>query len=294
MRIKETLPSTQFMLIAGSIIASGAFIYGAYAFTHPTSAPSSVAVGTNTDSNTDWKQSLENIQAQNPLNRAPKAPDENNVENLLRGAESSNLTDTVARTLFVNLSNAAAQGLGADIPTQDALIADATQKIEQERGAPVYTTADLTLVADSSSAMHTYGNSVMALILAHPTATMRQTYSILTVGVEGGDSSKLSGLKAVGDEYASLAKELAALPTPRTLAPLHLSIVNNLSRMAKSYPDMQKMVSDPLRGMAALQIYQSLADETSRVFTSIATTFSKNGILFNKDEPGVTWNSLVP
>ncbi|MES2006570.1 MAG: hypothetical protein V4436_00510 [Patescibacteria group bacterium] len=293
MRIKKILPSTQFMLLAGSIAASGALICGAYTVTHYKPTPSTVAVSTDTQ-NADWKQALEDIQAQSPLNRAPQAPSADTVDKFLRAAESSNLTDTVARTLFINLSSATAQGLGSDIPTQDALVAEATQKIEQERGAPAYTTANLNLVTDSPLAMRTYGNRVMAAILAHPSATMRQTYSILTLGVESGDSSKLVGLKNVGNEYTAIAEELVTLPTPKTLAPLHLSVVNNLSRMGQSYPDMQKIVSDPLRGMAALQIYQSLADETSRVFTSIATTFSKNGILFNKDEPGVTWNSLVP
>jgi hypothetical protein len=294
MYIKDILPSTQFTLVVGSILLAGGLIYAADFITTPISTPATIAVGSQTNTTPDWARALEEIQAQSPLNRAPQAPSDADVQKFLDAATSANLTDTVARTLFINLSSAAAQGLGADIPTQDSLIADAAAKIEQERGAPDYTTTDLTLVTDSPATLRSYGNRVMSTILAHPSATMRQTYTILSTGAETQNASKLSGLRAVGAEYAALARELAALPTPKTLAPLHLSAVNNLSRMAKTFPDMEKMISDPLRGMGGLQVYQSLADETSRVFTSIATIFSKNGILFNKDEPGVTWNSLVP
>lgn len=292
MSITDMLPSSRFSTIAGSIFLAGILIYGAYVITHPSQTPASVAVSQST--NPDWKKALEDIQSQSPLNQLPPAPSESSVNTLLDAATSDNVTDTVARTLLINLSNAKAQGLGSDIPTQDELIADAAAKISQERGVAVYAQTDLTLIPDSKPILRSYGNSVMLILQNHPKANMTRTLYLISTAGETGDASTLNELGSIGAEYKALAKDLAALPVPQTLSPLHLSVINDFARMGATFSDMQTILTDPLRGLGGLQLYQSLSGETSRVFTSIATIFSKNGILFNKDEPGVTWNSLVP
>ncbi len=294
MRIKDILPSGKFIGTVSSIAIAGALIFAANVVTRPNADSTSVESASATSQSADWKKTLEEIQAQSPSNRVPQTPRGDAVNTLLNAATSDNITDTVAKTLFIKLSAAKAQGLGGDIPTQDTLIADAVSKINQERGAPEYAATNLTLIPESKQALREYGNGVMEIILAHPGATVQETLSVLTVGTENKSPSKLKELLPIGLEYEAIARELAGLPVPNTLAPLHLQIVNNLIRMGNTFPDMAKMVSDPLRGLGSFQIYQSLADESKRVLTSIATTFSKNGILFNKDEPGVTWNSLVP
>jgi len=294
MAIKDILPSTQFSLILGSILLSGGLIYAAHAIHNPSTKPATVAVSNKTNTTPDWTKALEEIQSQSPLNRLPQAPDEQNVQRLLDAATSDNVTNTVARTLLINLSNAKAQGLGNDIPTQDSLIADAAAKINQERGTPIYSAADLTLIPESKAVLHAYGNSVMLILQNHPKANMNRSLYLVSKAAETGSESGLGELSSIGAEYKTLAKDLAALPVPQTLSPLHLSIVNNFARMGSAHADMEEIITDPLRGLGGLQLYQSLSEETGRVFTSIATILSKNGILFSKDEPGVTWNSLVP
>jgi hypothetical protein len=56
---------------------------------------------------------------------------------------------------------------------------------------------------------------------------------------------------------------------------------------------MGALISDPLRGVAAIQRYTSAMNEAGRVLTSIAQTLNKDGILFTKDEPGSTWNAFL-
>lgn len=290
MRLRDILPSTQFMVITGSVLLSAGLVYAADLVTRRSPANSEVAVATTPPANPNWAQALEDIQAQSPLNRLPKAPSEASVNTLLDAATSNNVTDTVARSLFIKISNAKAQGLGTDIPTQDSLIADAASQITKDRGAPAYTDKDLIVVADTKDSEHAYGNAFIIIIKAHPGADLQKTLVTIGLGVDNKDSSKLKALEAIGTEYAALARDLAELPVPATLAPFHLSVVNNLSRMATTYPDMETMVSDPLRGLGGLQLYRSLSDETGRVFTSIGSTLAKNGILFNKDDPGAAWS----
>jgi hypothetical protein len=48
-----------------------------------------------------------------------------------------------------------------------------------------------------------------------------------------------------------------------------------------------------LRGLAGLKLFQSLTEETGRLFINIAQAFNKNGILFTEGEPGKAWALLI-
>lgn len=133
----------------------------------------------------------------------------------------------------------------------------------------------------------------MQVLLNHPTASARNTLIAIGQATDNNDPSYLASFKDMGKEYKAISSDLAKITVPQTLAPVHLQIVNNYSQIADTYPSMQAVIDDPLRGLAALQLYQSLTQETARLLTSIAEQFSKNGILFNKDEPGNTWSLLV-
>ena len=296
MRIQDLLPSTQFALTLGSILASGGVIVAAYFLTHPQpSAPESLAVdSTAVQQNTDWKSQLDAIQAQSPANRAPQAPSADKVDALLSAATSDNLTDTVARTLLVNLSNAKAQGLGDDIPTQDQLISQAAAQISQKPAKIVYTNANLTLAANTPAALSTYGNAFMAAIEAHPKASHDAVVYAVATATDNGDPKRLAPLTAIGADYSALAKDLVGVPVPSTLAPLHLKVVNDLERVAETMPDLKVLYDDPLRALASLQFFEALNQEMLRLFINIAQEFSQNGILFNKDDPGQAWSALVP
>src|SRR3989344_8416117 len=115
------LPSSQFLTTVVSIVAAGGLILGAQYLTQPKNTAAELATAPEAVATDDWKASLAEVQATAP--GLPEAPSENSVSTLLNAAKSSNITDTVARSLFINLSDASAQGLGSDIPTQDKLIA---------------------------------------------------------------------------------------------------------------------------------------------------------------------------
>jgi len=296
MRLTEILPSIRFTTIVGSIALAALLVWGAYTLTHPAAAPASSLAADSSLQTTDadWKAQLDAIQAQNPNNKAPQAPDSGTVSTLLSAATSDNLTDTVARTLLVNLSAAKAQGLGDDIPTQDQLISQAASQISARAQKVVYVNADLSLSANSKDAQTAYGNAFMKAVSIHPTASYAQAIYALGTSTDNGDPKRLTSLSSIGAEYAGLARDLSDVAVPPTLAPIHLKIVNNFERMAEMFPDMGKIYSDPLRGLAAFQLYDALNQETLRLFINIAQEFSQNGILFSKDDPGAAWSTLVP
>ncbi len=294
MGIRDILPSRRFVLVVGAIALSGGLVVAARFITNPpeTHKAEIASVG-NQASSEDWQKTLKDIQDRSPLNKAPQGPTTDKVQELLIAATSDNLTDTVARTLFVNLSAAKAQGLGNDIPTQDSLIADAVQKINNTKPASRYNEASLLVVENNKDTMRAYGNAFMQTIARHPEANFGRAIYTIATSTDNADPARLAPLKDIGEGYGALADDLAELEVPKSLAPFHLKIINNFALIATSFPDIEKLYTDPLRALAAYQRYDALNNETYRLFINIAQNLSQNGILFTKDDPGSAWSSLA-
>lgn len=292
MSLRPYLPSPKFVVMVGSLALSAALVMGAQYVTRPKIAQLAPSTAGTNASAGDWQQALRDIEAQSGV-EAPQAPDPDTVNLLLKEAHSDNLTTEVGRSLLINLSSASSQGLGQDMPTQDQLIAQAAAQINALATSTAYTAADLTIVPQSDAALRAYGNAVMAALIAHPKASAQNTY--LAVG-QAGDTQKedtLAALAPIAAGYRAISQALLKTPVPQTLAPLHLQLLNDYAAMADAYPDMATIVSDPLRGLAAVQRYSSLIDEAKRVFTNIAQALNKDGILFTKDEPGSNWSAFL-
>ncbi|HVU80159.1 MAG TPA: hypothetical protein VHD37_02225 [Candidatus Paceibacterota bacterium] len=288
------LPSTQFLVIVGSIALSGGLVLAAQWYTNAPHTPSSLASGAPSPqaSNGDWQQTLSAIQQESgttPL--TPPSPE--TVNTLLGAAKTPNLTTTIGRSLLINVSAAKSQGLGSDMPTQDQLVETARQQIESAHKANQYASGDLTLAAQTSDASRAYGNAVMSMLQAHPRANYQDTIVAVGRATDSGSAAELAPLSGIEQEYRALTQALLATPVPPNLAPLHLKIVNDLALMTSSFDDMQAVLDDPLRGIAGLSIFDTTTGELGRLFISVGQSFAQNGILFSKDEPGSAWSALA-
>lgn len=289
MGVASYLPSPQFSLVLSSVVIAGGLIWAADAYTSPATAPTVAPVQTSsaiTSQGLDWKAALAAIQGENVL---PEPPSEASVATLLAASETPNVTATLGRTVLVTLGEAKAQGLGSDIPTQERIVAEALAKVESSQKLNLYVAGDLTTAQDTPELVTAYGNGVATILTRHPEASYEAV--LLAIGdIEGGGETKLAQTAAA---YKTAARELSAMVVPQTLAPLHLQVVNNLARIGAACEDLTDVLSDPVKGLVALQNFQSLSEETGRLFINIAQAFDKNGILFSENEPGAAWNLLV-
>ena len=290
MRERSYLPSAQFMVIVGSLFLAGATVTAAQYYVSSKNASATLAASSPQAGEQDWEGSLASIQAQSGIN-LPDAPDPNAVQSLLEQAQSDNLTDSIGRSLLVRITTAGVQGLGDDIPTQDQIISAASQQINASSKTPV--PAPILQVETNSDTLRTFGNGAMTALTRHPKASFNETLGILAKSTDTRDPKPLADLVAIGREYKALADDLASVPTPKTLAPLYQRAVSNMVTISLLYEDLGAVVSDPVRGLAALQQYQQLVTETSGVFTNMAQTLKNGGILFSKDEPGSAWEIFL-
>ena len=294
-RIKKYLPSTQFIYMFSALALSALLVLGADFVTKPKTHASVVAEagGSAPQQDPNWEATLYDIQAQQGVGSLPPAPDQNTVNALLQSAQSENITDSVGRSLLVNITNAKGQGLGDDIPTQTQLVNQAAALLKKDT-KPTYATSDLHIVPDSTSTTHAYANALM-LTLAKNAADNKVYTTLYAVGYAADHQSDVEWkkLNTVEKSYRALVLALVKMPVPQTMAPFHLGVVNDFAQMADTYPDIESLITDPLRGLAALQRYRTLGDETDRLFINIAQSIQKSGILFGGNEPGRVWSGLV-
>jgi hypothetical protein len=292
MSVRSYLPSKQFSLLVFSLFASVGLVYAAQYVTKPKQmATLQTADQVAAAQDADWQATLDAIQAQSGVS-LPTQPDADTLNGMRQAAQSANMTDTVARSLLVNLTNAKSQGLGDDAPTQDQLISQAVSQMKQAPTNP-YTQSDLTVVADTKSTEHAYGNALATVFANNKGDEYDQTLTILDNATSQSDASQLQKLQPIAAQYAALTKAILEIPVPQTLVPFQLQLVNNFKAITDSYSAMAVVITDPLQGLTAMQTYQSLTQQTSKVFTNIAQAFNKDGILFTSGEPGASWAVLL-
>lgn len=292
MPLGNYLPSAQFVLIVSSITLAGGLVLTADYLTSTPQANDNVVTSDSPKDieAMDWQKALAEIQGEKTL---AEPIDPAVFATLKSQATAPTLTGTVGRSLLLNLSEAKSQGLGSDFPTQERLVAQATAQADITRGNPVYTSADLLTVPETEGSLRTYGNALMTALTAYPKTSRDQTILVVGEAVDTGKSSPLSKLTPIEAEFRALTADVLSIPVPTTLVPLHLQIVNNFARITSLYADLKVALTDPMRGIGALNLYNLLVDETGRLLTSLARMFNENGILFASDEPGTHWSLLI-
>ncbi len=296
MKIGRYAPSPQFTGVAVALLLSAGLVYAAERYTRPMASTATIAseqTAAPSDA-TSWQAALYASQAAN-ASSSLSAPSPSVVSQFLAAAQSPNLTDTVARSMLINLSSAKSQGLGDDIPTQNQIISVATaQMASAQKSVTAYSYTDLLIVPANPTALRTYGNAVMRALSAHPEASEQATLLAIDEIVEGGNKSKVSALATIGVAYEAIAADLLKIPVPQTFAPLQLQAINDFLAISSTYENMEAVSSDSVRGLSGIQAYENLMDQNAIVFTNMAQELQKDGILFTKDEPGTAWSVLLP
>jgi hypothetical protein len=292
MPLSSYLPSAQFTLVVFSIALAGGLVLVSDYLASPPKDSGEIVAGENLSGvePMDWQLALQEIQGDSAL---AEPIDPAVFQSLKKNAVASTLTGTVGRSILLNLSEAKSQGLGSDFPTQERLVADAAAQAAITRGTPIYQNSDLILVEETEESLKSYGNALMRALTMYPKTAMSETLLAVGQAVDTGKISALTPLAAIEAEHRALTANIKTLPVPVTLAPIHLQILNNFARITSLYPDLKVSLSDPLRGIGALNLYQSLIGETERLLTSTARIFNENGILFASDEPGNIWGLLL-
>ena len=153
--------------------------------------------------------------------------------------------------------------------------------------AKVFTLQDLTVSNNNSAAaFETYGNAVASVFLQHPIPPSLNELEIFQTAVNSNNPADLAGLAIIRTAYSGIVAGLANLKVPSQAVTLHLALLNDFSQTLNDIEGMQKLFTDPITAVAAIQNYETTDPNVLDDLTAFGPLFTKYGATFSSTEPG--------
>lgn len=243
-------------LVIGALVVSLGIIALAYFYEGAgASAPQGplVRIG---DENSSGNQNLVQLKlGDNPFADWQKVLGESatGYSNAAEGADGAfSTTDAVGRQLFSGFLGLQQEGLLNDPASQDMILRQIIATTEASGTGKRYTGNDLSLVEETPQTLKTY---LHALGGALQKTFMIQESELATFAraVESKNPSDLKQLDAPIGIYTDIVKELRSMPTPKSAASIHVSLLNNFSDLIAVLATMEKLYDDPLGALASVK-----------------------------------------
>jgi hypothetical protein len=217
-----------------------------------------------------WLSSL-SIVPQTPSAKPASTSTSNLIAN-----EATTTTDIVARTLLSNYALLQSSDLSTTtLSDADAgrVAQTAIDKIKLPQ-AVQFTTTDITISNDNSpTALIAYVKTVGSLVQGFASAQTKNDIQVSFVvpGTES-DAKREADVSQNIAHYTKLIHGLLATKTPSSLAPLHLSIVQDYADIQATIQPMSQIFTDQFLGLAALAQYRAKISDLSLLISELAST----------------------
>lgn len=150
-----------------------------------------------------------------------------------------------------------------------------------------YTLKDLTTTQKSDAeTLRRYGNALGEVAFKYRHLSEGKELFIVDSAVKKEDREKLAELAPIIADYDAFVEEYRAVTVPLAAYEVHLALLNLNAEVRDSLVRMSRLFDDPMEGTAGLSAYRNAAEDGGVVIRDLKNFFSKNGVIFNNDEPG--------
>ncbi len=160
--------------------------------------------------------------------------------------------------------------------------------------AKIFTTQDIIVSQDNSSAaFHTYGNALGIVFKKNSVPSGLNELDIVQTAVNSNNPKDLANLAIIKASYSGIVTGLLAISVPSQAASLHLALINDFSRALNSIEGMQKLFTDPVTAIAAIQNYASIASSVYNDLSAFNPLFIKRNVTFTSTEAGAMFTTTT-
>jgi hypothetical protein len=171
--------------------------------------------------------------------------------------ENLSATDQFSRELFATVASLGANG-ALDETTVEQIGEELANKIQNPVQRKVFTLTDLKIISDTSKeALQKYNRDAGA-VLFNKYPLDQRVYDVVKGTLAGEDDLNVSGLSKLDPivkQLREIVKGLVNIPTPVSLATIHLDAINAFEKMFENLNDMKMINDDPLVAMGAINQY---------------------------------------
>jgi hypothetical protein len=226
--------------------------------------------------NPNWQNELSGIGAKAILDQTGEST-----------STQETVTDTVS-TSFMSNYLALKQSGTLDATSAQKLVDQTVNYVDQTaiKGSKI-TQSDLNVVTDNSrQSVIDYGENLGNIIKSKKLTDIKEEFVILMQVIQSGDKSKINDLDNIIASYEKITSALIKMPVPKTFTKAHLDITNGTNGMTLALTEAKSALSDPIKGLVALQLYQKSMTTLSQAINATATFIKQNNIVYKQGSGG--------
>lgn len=172
---------------------------------------------------------------------------------------------------------AAAQESGEEITDSDlSRIADSFQTQNLSSQAETYSEADLSVTNNSTEGVRReYVRGLMETLQAQTNPNQRGVLSVIATALQERQTEPLDLSPYLTQNQAAI-NGLLALSVPSVYIQSHIALVNSLAKIQTALKQMQRITTDPLGGVVAVQLYKQATVESNETARGLAEEINQS------------------
>jgi hypothetical protein len=206
--------------------------------------------------------------------------------------------DTLTGKLGVNFMEGliSARGSGPFGRTDDEVIADTVDTLDNLTAQKLYDTPDVQIIQDwEDQDIVNYANTVAEAIINNdlPNITEGELYILYDI-LTNGNTSRVTELNSLTESYKRIRDVVIATPAPIFFAKQHLDLINSLHAIHKDIEAMAAGVEDPALALLRLKRYEDDAKGLGLALANLLAGLEKYSGLFNTNDPALLFTQFSP
>ena len=181
---------------------------------------------------------------------------------------SMNETDKFSRDLFITYSAISQEGTLSESASEKLASAAIAKSFEKIPVVPTYSKTDLKLIPTTKTSDLEYRKSVTKLSQVGG-GTLGTEFALINNGIENEDVAKLRQASKNASVYRLYISSLIKLPVPESQADNHVRLLNDLSYIATTLPQMADLENDIIKGYPLYTIYTKAYQDMFLTFEAI-------------------------
>lgn len=284
----------------GAVVASGAETFD----------PGAFELDTDGDGLRDWEESLWGTDLNNPDTDGDGTPDGEEVrlgrDPLIPGpndkidtstipayartdTENLTVTESFERDFYNGLAQLSSDNQLSDETLQTFIMGLAREYVVRERIDLDYTESDISISPDPSlAAAKDYVNRLGVAANIYQGIDLQRELGEIQAFVGSQNPATTAALDALIAEYKNAREAVLGVGTvPFAFSESYLTILNGISSIEKALSELREYaVSDPLKGMIRLSLYQMGVVLMTQGDLETASLITQRNITFSPSEPG--------
>jgi hypothetical protein len=194
-------------------------------------------------------------------------------------------TDTISKALMSNYLALKQSGTLDQTSTQKLI--DQTVDYVGTSGSINIETPKLNIIPDNGRQSITdYGENLGNILKNNRPKEIIDERAIISDAVNSENSSKIDELGPVIAVYEKIASDLTKIPVPQTFVKAHIDMTNGAASMALGLQEVKVVFNDPVKGLAALQLYGKGLATFSQALKATSIFIDQNKIIYKQGSGG--------